>query len=596
MKKYLFHFIADIWKKFGYRIFVLIGAMILNGLTEGLGLALLLPLLSVMGIGSANSQNTISAFFMKVFDYFHYVPELKTMLIIIVAFFTLQGIVFICQSYLAAWLQHSYTFLWKKNLFSSYMDANWSFFTKNKVGSLSNAVIGEIDRLGGAFFLINQLVSAVTIIMVYISVSTIASWQATLIMALTGGILGSFTYVFVRKGYQIGKNISQSADDQQSVVTEYIGGVKVLKTTSTEGVAKNLYLKVISKLRKNYFHSSLHPNLMRAIFELSGIITLCCLLYIGVIYLHIDISVIMVIVAVFMRLVPKMYGLMQNMQALAVYLPSIETAGHYLDLSRQNSQHTGGSENIAVLGDKISIEAQDLCFSYDKKIILDKVNLKIPAGNTVGIIGLSGAGKSTLVDCILRLVEPSGGRILANGIPIENFSTSQWRRAIGYVQQETFLFHDSVRENILWSVPKENGVDPSISEAAAKHAFIHDYIVGLPEGYNTMVGDRGVRLSGGQKQRLGLARALAHNPSILILDEATSALDSESENKVMEAIDTMRGKVTMIIIAHRLSTVRNTDYIYVLEHGKIIEEGPWEKLVSQKERFYEFLKLQSNSV
>jgi subfamily B ATP-binding cassette protein MsbA len=229
-------------------------------------------------------------------------------------------------------------------------------------------------------------------------------------------------------------------------------------------------------------------------------------------------------------------------------------------------------------GFKDKIIFENVNFNYGHTPILRNINLEIKRGQVLAIVGPSGAGKTTLLDLIPRFYDPVNGRVLIDGIDIREFSFRSLRSNIGIVTQETILFNDSIRTNIAYGMPQ--ATQEQIEEAAKK-AHIHDVIMGLKKGYDTFIGDRGVRLSGGERQRLAISRALLKNAPILILDEATSQLDTESERLVQEAINLLIKGRTVFVIAHRLSTIRNATWIVAMEHGKIIEEGTHEDLLAK---------------
>lgn len=239
------------------------------------------------------------------------------------------------------------------------------------------------------------------------------------------------------------------------------------------------------------------------------------------------------------------------------------------------------------------IEFRDITFSYlPGTEVLSHINLTIPRGAMVALVGSSGSGKSTLADLLMRLYEPDSGQILLDGQPIQSFRIESLRRHIGVVAQNTFLFNDSVRNNIAYGMP--HATDAQI-EAAARTAYAHDFILQLPDGYDTHIGDAGALLSGGQRQRISIARAILSEPDILIFDEATSALDTESEALVQQALDTLLSGRTALVIAHRLSTVRHADLIVVVEQGHIVETGTHDQLLARKGRYHQLVQLQNLS-
>jgi subfamily B ATP-binding cassette protein MsbA len=261
---------------------------------------------------------------------------------------------------------------------------------------------------------------------------------------------------------------------------------------------------------------------------------------------------------------------------------SVEIVDKEFNILEEN-QEDSGTRPVLAFSD--GIELQNVSFTYNQKLdpVLKQLNVSIPVNTTIAIVGKSGAGKSTLIDLLTLLLKPQSGTLLIDGVPAQEVDLDSWRKQIGYVSQETIVFDDTVANNIcLWQGDAaSDAVLMGRIRKAARQAYIADYIETLPESYQTMVGDRGIRLSGGQRQRLFIARELFKQPNLLILDEATSALDTESERYIQESIDSLKGWITVVIIAHRLSTIRKADYVYVLEKGQVIEEGSYQKLTKK---------------
>jgi subfamily B ATP-binding cassette protein MsbA len=257
-------------------------------------------------------------------------------------------------------------------------------------------------------------------------------------------------------------------------------------------------------------------------------------------------------------------------------------------------QESSGDRVLDPLHEGITFE--NVSFSYDDEAAIRDVSLDIPANTTVALVGESGAGKSTLVDMLTLLLKPQSGTIRIDGVDGRDVDFASWRSQIGYVSQETVVFDDTIANNIsLWQGDMED--DPDLRERvidAAERAHAHHFIQDLPNGYQTVVGDRGVRLSGGQRQRLFVARELFKRPNLLILDEATSALDTESERYIQDSIDALKGEMTVVIIAHRLSTIKNVDHVYVLDDGRVIEDGSYHELRGHDQsRFRKMVEMQS---
>jgi subfamily B ATP-binding cassette protein MsbA len=286
-------------------------------------------------------------------------------------------------------------------------------------------------------------------------------------------------------------------------------------------------------------------------------------------------------------------AMQQNWQQAMSTIGSIEMVENEFRVTNENKEKDGA----IILDTKFEgILFNHLSFSYNnQQKILNNLEIEIKANTTIAFAGESGAGKTTLVDLLTLLLKPTEGELLVNGISSDQIQLSSWRSQIGYVSQDTVVFDDTIANNIcLWNGEYKN--DPDIRkkvEEAAKKAHADGFINQMPNGYETMVGERGVRVSGGQKQRLFIARELYKNPSLLILDEATSALDSESERYIQESIDNLKGALTVVIIAHRLSTIRNADIIYVMDKGRIIESGSFEELAAKEHsRFSKMVNIQ----
>jgi ABC-type multidrug transport system fused ATPase/permease subunit len=278
------------------------------------------------------------------------------------------------------------------------------------------------------------------------------------------------------------------------------------------------------------------------------------------------------------KVLPSINKLVSSKQTLKVSRSTIETIHHDLDLpfAANSLNHNMGFQFKNVVVDQL-----DFKYEQSENLVLSKINVKILSGEAVGFVGQSGSGKSTLIDIMLGLLEPQSGSVLINGQTIENVKQS-WQQQIGYIPQTIFLMDDSLRRNIAIGIA-DNEIDEVAIVDALKSAQLEEFVASLPEGLDTVVGERGVRLSGGQRQRIGIARALYHRPSVLVLDEATSSLDTETEHGVMQAVQALQGDKTVIIVAHRLSTVEYCDRLYRLDAGRIVDEGTFDEVMNRSQ-------------
>lgn len=269
------------------------------------------------------------------------------------------------------------------------------------------------------------------------------------------------------------------------------------------------------------------------------------------------------------------------LQSSALFMPGLDNVRKVIAEAESNVETTGGRE---FSGLQAGIEFENVSFSYDGgKPIISDTSISIPAGKMIALVGTSGAGKTTLIDLVTGLLQPTNGQILVDGEPLSSLNIRSWRSRIAYVTQDAVMFHDSIFRNIAWSQP---GATNDAVRDASRLADVEAFINELPDGYETVIGDRGVRLSGGQRQRVALARAFLRNPELLILDEATSELDSHSERRIQEAIEKVRGTMTIFVVAHRISTVLTADVIYVLHDGQVVESGSADELLALGGHFH----------
>jgi ATP-binding cassette subfamily C protein len=313
-------------------------------------------------------------------------------------------------------------------------------------------------------------------------------------------------------------------------------------------------------------------------FNIGSVLVLSIILYVSLRILSIPTAGVLLLLFLFARVMPKLSSIHQNYQSLIHLMPSFSRV---MDLMRHCEEAAEppdrGDAGIEL---KHEIGFERASFSYDGEVpVIHNLDLTIKAGQTTAIVGPSGAGKSTLADLVMGLISPTEGRILVDHQALDPENMRAWRGRMGYVPQEPFLFHDTLKANLLWAKPDATEVE--IQEALRLSAA-EEFVSAFPKGLETVLGDRGVLVSGGERQRLALARALLRKPSLLILDEATSSLDSENEKRIQNAIEELHGKMTILIISHRLSTIRGADMIYVIEEGRLIESGTWGSMVGKE--------------
>ncbi len=560
--------LAHIWNLFRLRVLVLLLFTVLTGFLDGLGMALLLPLLTLVGVDSAPS-GTVAAAVDRAFRIVGLQPTLETVLGAILFLFVLQGVIVLIQGQMIASVESAYVSHWRETLLERLLSASWPYFSKSRSGSLVYLVITEAERLGRAFFLTIQLIAALVVAVAYVAISAAISLPFTL------GLLGSLVVLSAilfqlssRSSYKAGQDYGRHLGELQAVLTEFMTGAKVIKATAAEPFVLEQVRPIHEDIERTYFSGVIIPYVLRAVLELAAIVLFCVLIYIGVRFLDLRPAVLLVVLALFFRLVPRVHLAQYNVQLLLTYLPAFERLEEAIaEMSRMSEPYPIDSREKPFL-QAPAIVMDNITVTYDDRDALTNVSVTIPANSTVGVVGPSGAGKSTLVDCMVGLVRPRHGAITLDGVPLGNVNLRQWRSSIGYVAQETVLFTGTVRDIIR----QGRSIADDVLMRAARQAHAHPFIMELPKGYDTLIGGLGVQLSGGQKQRLSLARALAGRPVLLMLDEPTSALDSASEKEIVAAIRELHGTITIVIVSHRRSTVEYADRSVALDKGRIAVE------------------------
>jgi ATP-binding cassette subfamily C protein len=402
-----------------------------------------------------------------------------------------------------------------------------------------------------------------------------------------GAILLLVLRPLLRRAQNIGQQAAGVEKQFAQFLTEHIVGMKSVKAAGAERAAITSGNAHIRLLRHLSIRQALVNTISSSFFQPFAIVLVVLLFLLT--YHAPGFSIISFAASLY--LIQKIFtylesgqNAMQTISSLLPYPKNIAAFKRTADLHRESES----ARVDAPFTFTTEVTLKGVSFSYDEgKPILDGVDFSIPAGKTVGLVGPSGAGKTSVADIVLRLFTPSEGGLFLDGVPSTSIGLSEWRRNIGYVSQEVFLLNDTIEENIRFynKTLTQNDI-----ERAAKQANIYDFIKGLPEGFQTTTGDRGVMLSGGQRQRIALARALAGKPALLILDEATSALDHESEKLIHESIKALHGKVAVLIIAHRPSTVAEADSIIVLNRGRVVEQGTPQQLLQKHDSY--FFKMQ----
>ncbi|WP_308722130.1 ABC transporter ATP-binding protein [Paenibacillus polysaccharolyticus] len=560
-------------------------AMILIGLMEGIGIYMLVPMLSLIGVFEMGSSGIHIPWLTELL---HRFSENGQLLLVLLAFvFILSGQAWMqrLQTIRNTRIQQQFIRTLRLETYSALLRARWSFFLQKRKSDFNHILTTELARVSQGTSLVLQMAASLIFTAIQIGLAFWLSAKLTTLVLVSGLLLFVLLRKFVRRAKQIGDQTSEFSQSYYYGITEHFNGIKDIKSNMLESSHIRWFDRICSQIERNVVQFSQLNTGTQLIHRVSAAIIIAAFIYLSLQVMSVPPANLLLIILIFSRLWPRFTAIQSNLEYISSMLPAFRIVRELKDQTEKNCEiresrkeiGTPASQPIAPIDLVKSIVCEDVDYRYEGSdtYALKNVQAYIPAQGMTAIVGKSGAGKSTFVDLIMGLVKPESGRILIDGKPLTEEQLLNWRSSIGYVSQDPFLFHTSIRENLRL-------VDPDASEEqmwrALQFSSSASFVRKLPQGLDTIIGDRGIRLSGGERQRLVLARTMLRNPSVLVLDEATSALDSENEQQIHEALERLKGHVTIIVIAHRLSTIRTADRVIVLEEGQVIQEGGYQQL------------------
>jgi ATP-binding cassette subfamily C protein len=564
-----------------WKVALALAFMLCLSVTQGVQLLLLVPLMQLVGLDvQQGSIGWLAQFTSSIFAALGTRPTLATILGAFVLLTTVLALVSYWQTVFNYRLQEDFKASLRQRLYRAIANADWLTLSRSRSSDFTHALTQELDRVGAATAIFLSLITSVLLVSIYV----VAALQLSGVMTALATLSGAGLLLVLRKKSRAaqwnGEQISLVTNGLYSAAIEHLSGIKSTKSYGAEERSADVFSRLAGRVAQVQTNSIRLRAQTRFWFGVGSVSILCVILYFAVQFLNMTAASLLLMLFLFNRIVPLLNSVQQAYQECLNVLPAF--AGVMEILKRCESVVEPRTERHERLALQDSIRFEAVSFAYGKEENAPAVrdlDLTIRAGKITAIVGPSGAGKSTVADLLIGLIVPDRGRVLVDALPLEAERIKSWRDDLGYVTQDTFLFHDTVRANLLWARPEatEDEIVHALELAAAEFVFE------LPEGMHTVLGDRGVRLSGGERQRLALARALLRKPSLLILDEATSALDSENERRIQDAIDKLHGQMTILVITHRLSTVRRADVIHVLEEGRLVEFGDWDTLLNTRD-------------
>lgn len=454
-------------------------------------------------------------------------------------------------------------------LFYNTLHTDVKYHHSQKGGTLIETINREAEQASASVFIVSEIFACTLLISVYFILLLYISVILTAICVVVAIISFAVLNFLILRSKVFGVFVVGVNSKMNEFVHERINLLKLIKIFSTEKMEQDRFKTISSTYSDSNCAFLMNGVKIETIFQIIIFFIAVTILYVSVIILNVPLASLLIFIFILIRLTDPLRSLNSQRHILAGQIASLERVDHILTELEQAKTIEEG--DIQFTGFHNSICINGINFSYNKKTpTLTDISFKIHKNEMVAIVGASGSGKSTLVDLIIRLMDPITGEILIDNKNINEYSLESYHKKIGFVSQESFILHDSILNNICYG-SDHISLDDAIT--SAKIANAHNFIMGLSEKYDTVVGEKGAKLSGGEKQRLALARALYKNPEILVLDEATSALDSESERIIQDSIANIKNVYTIIVIAHRLSTIENADNIIVIDKGRVIEMG-----------------------
>lgn len=582
----------------GWRMVITIVANLIAALLDGLSIALLIPFLNILFHQPATAiPNGMVAKLINAAIGGRIIPgdemrSLRNVIIVVLLAVILKNLLVWIAGQFGATLQEYVTRDLRNSVYRHLAHLPLGYFTQMKAGQILSRVINDTFETRLILTqIVTQSLQSASLVIVYIAILFSISWQLSLIALVILPLLGFSLQPMLKKLRKGNLRRGNMHGEMTSVLQETISGIRLVKASGTEAYEEGRFAEGSNKYALTSLKMTRLALVAPPVTEIIGTLIAVLILWVGAWQVlrngTMTGATLLAFLTLVLRLLQPLKQLSQMRTTAQSSLASAERLFEILD-SPAEFQLDRGTRDSAKFDRELRFE--DVSFSYGDAPVLSGIDFSAKKGEVIALVGPSGSGKSTLVDLIPRFYEPSEGRILFDGIDTREIKLPVLRSLTGIVSQETVLFHDSVRNNIAYGATGKYA--QAQIEAAARAANAHEFIAELPQGYDTLLGERGTRLSGGQRQRLAIARALLTDPPILILDEATSALDTESERLVQEAVDRLLQGRTVFVIAHRLSTITHADQILVLDRGEIAERGTHAELLTRRGAYYRLYSLQ----
>ena len=563
---------------------------VLSSFFEGLGISLFIPLLQnfVQTDSQTSGGNFLVGFLNKTFINVSPNNRLIIIALCILGSIILKNCLVYSNAVLFAWLNSRIGHSLRSGIFKQLVSVSYSFLEGNDSGKLINILASETWRTSQALSTLVSLIITICTITVYVFLLVLISWQLTLTVSVLMVLISLFIQLVTRQVKTLGEQALEANSGLSNRMWEGLAGMKAIRAFGRESYEQDRFEAASKKVRNTFLKLDIISGAVHPISEVLSAVLLLCILVIALLQDKSSFPTLLTFIFILYRLQPQVKQLDSARVGLTALTSSVQDVMYFLDTS-DKPYITSGHLPIKNLEQGLYFESVNFRYNPLEELALKDISICIPRGKTTAVVGPSGAGKSTLIGLICRFYDVTSGEIYVDNCPLRELNLTDWRNQIAIVSQDVYMFSTSVLENIAYG--RLDATEDEIIEAA-KLANAHEFIMQLPEGYDTKVGDRGIRLSGGQRQRIALARAIVRNPQILILDEATNALDSISEHLIQEALNTLSQNRTVIVIAHRLSTIEQAEQIIVINEGRVAEQGNLQQLLEHDGLFAQLYHLQ----
>lgn len=570
----------------------IIATSVVAALLEGVGVSFIVPIVEIVQSSGdpATEMNGLLGAFVNIYQYLG-IPFTLGYVIAGVSFVLTLRWTF---TFLVGWFRSALAIDYTRDLqtwsFDNALDARVAYFDQEGSDDILNAIVTQAEYAGRVIRVGTNFVEQLFLSLVYLTIAFLLAPQLTVLtVVLLGGFTGLFRYV-VEPGYDIGDRVADSNERIHEVAQ---AGTQGIRDTKLFGLKSELYgdfLDAVNQYASSSIEFYRNEQAIRNFYKLLTAVSVFVLIFVAITFADMSLGSLGVFLFAMFRLGPRASGLNTMFYTIENLLPHLVRTQNFIDELKRN--HEPDNEGALMRDDIQIVEFDDVRFSYEgqDEEALSRISFEFEKGEFVGVVGQSGAGKSTIVALLVRMYEPDSGEIRANGCTIHDIDIDEWRKRIAVVRQHPHIFNKSLRYNL--TIGNRDASKEQLDEVC-RISKVDEFLDELPHGYETQLGDDGVRLSGGQRQRVALARALLKDADILVLDEATSDLDSDLEKQVQESIERMDRDYAIVGIAHRLSTVKNADRIYTIGGGKIIETGSHEDLVDSGGQYAELYAIQS---